>query len=129
MASYRDTTPTLSMITDSNGNTDPEAVLATVNVTVVNTGPVAGDEVLLLYIKPPSDAVALGAPTRQLAAFQRVSLRAGTSVTQRFDIKQAHVWSILPQQGRASLAALGDWHVFTNTDEDKGLRFAVSPGD
>lgn len=114
-------TPTVSM-----SGADPEAVVATLKATVVNTGPVAGDEVLLLFIKPPPAAVALGAPTQQLAAFHRFSISAGGSVQQLVHIKQAHVWSILPQEARASLATLGDWEVFTNADEGEALRFAVS---
>ena len=92
----------------------------------MNTGPVAGDEVLLLFIKPPPAAVKLGAPAQQLAAFHRFSISAGGSVTQLVHIKQAHVWSILPQEARASLASLGDWQLFANADEGKALRFAVS---
>lgn len=119
-------TPTLGTPTLSMSGADPEAVVATLKATVVNTGPVAGDEVLLLFIKPPPAAVALGAPTQQLAAFHRFSISAGGSVQQLVHIKQAHVWSILPQEARASLATLGDWEVFTNADEGEALRFAVS---
>ena len=126
MADDSDITPTLSTITDTYGGTDPEKVVATVKATIVNTGPVAGDEVLLIFIKPPSTAVELGAPTQQLAAFHRFTLNPGGTVTQLVDIKQAHVWSILPQQARASVSSLGDWQVVANADEVKGLRFVVS---
>ena len=122
----RSVTPTCSIIAESNGDTKPEAVVATVQVTIVNTGPVAGDEVLLLFIKPPLSAVALGAPNQQLAAFDRFSLNPGESATRQIDIKQAHVWSILPRQARAMASTLGDWQVVTSADEDKGLRLTVA---
>ena len=121
-----DIVPKLSIITDSNDDADPDAVIDTVEATIINTGPVTGDEVVLLFVKPPANAVALGAPLQQLAAFHRVTLKPGQSVTQRLDIRQAHVWSILPAQARVAAVKLGDWRVFTNADEDKALSFTVS---
>lgn len=122
----RNATPKLSMISDSNGQPDPEAIAATLTATVVNNGSVAGDEVLLVFIKPPSNAVALGAPSQQLSSFLRVSLAAGESATRQLHIKQAHVWSILPQQAQVALAKLGHWQIFANADEHEALRFTIN---
>ncbi len=114
------------MIADSNGQPDPEAIAATLRATVVNTGPVAGDEVLLVFIKPPSSAVGLGAPSQQLATFHRISLAPGESATRQVSIKQAHVWSILPDRALDTMTRSEGWQVFTNADEHGALGFTVN---
>ncbi|MGO9274306.1 MAG: glycoside hydrolase family 3 C-terminal domain-containing protein [Terriglobia bacterium] len=53
-------------------------------VTVTNTGKLAGDEVAQLYLSFPNVA---GAPIRALRAFQRVHLDPGQSQKVRFDLK------------------------------------------
>jgi beta-glucosidase len=53
-------------------------------VTVSNTGKVAGDEVVQLYLKFPSVA---GAPNIALRGFQRVHLEAGASQEVSFDLR------------------------------------------
>ena len=57
---------------------------AHVEVTVTNTGKVAGDEVAELYLNFPHVA---GAPLRALRAFQRVHLDPGASQRVKFDLK------------------------------------------
>ena len=54
------------------------------SVTVTNTGKVAGDEVVQLYLKFPEVA---GAPIRALRGFQRVHLEAGASQKVEFHLK------------------------------------------
>jgi beta-glucosidase len=53
-----------------------------VTVNVKNTGPVAGDEVALLFVKgpkPASDTSGAARPVKQLASFAKVHLEAGAS--------------------------------------------------
>jgi beta-glucosidase len=54
------------------------------SVNVSNTGPVAGDEVVQLYLSFPKVG---GAPIRALRAFQRVHLAPGESRVVAFDLK------------------------------------------
>jgi beta-glucosidase len=54
-------------------------------VRVTNTGEVAGDEVVQLYLKFPDAA---GAPLRALRGFQRVHLRPGASRIVRFHLRR-----------------------------------------
>jgi beta-glucosidase len=54
------------------------------DVTVTNTGKLAGDEVAELYLSFPE---VKGAPIRALRAFQRVHLDPGASTTVHFDLK------------------------------------------
>jgi beta-glucosidase len=54
------------------------------DVTVTNTGKLAGDEVAELYLSFPD---VKGAPIRALRAFQRVHLDPGASTTVHFDLK------------------------------------------
>ena len=54
------------------------------DVTVTNTGKVAGDEVVELYLEFPKVA---GAPLKALRGLERVHLDAGASQTVHFDLK------------------------------------------
>ena len=54
------------------------------SVTVTNTGKVAGDEVVQLYLKFPAVA---GAPSKALRGFKRIHLEAGASQEVHFDLK------------------------------------------
>ena len=51
--------------------------------TVTNTGPLAGDEVAQLYLKPPANEQGL---LRELVGFRRLHLRPGESVDVSFDL-------------------------------------------
>jgi beta-glucosidase len=53
-------------------------------VTVTNTGKIAGDEVVELYLKFPD---VKGAPLRALRGFRRVHLEAGASQKVEFELK------------------------------------------
>ncbi|MFZ1087107.1 MAG: glycoside hydrolase family 3 C-terminal domain-containing protein [Terracidiphilus sp.] len=70
------------------GLTVPAAVAAgspvVAEVTVTNTGKLAGDEVAQLYLEFPKLP---GAPLRALRGFQRVHLEAGTSQKLRFELQ------------------------------------------
>jgi beta-glucosidase len=67
----------------SAGAIAPDGTI-TVSATVRNTGSVAGDEVVQLYL---SDAYAqVTRPVRQLAGFQRVSLEPGQAVRVSFEL-------------------------------------------
>ncbi len=70
------------------------------NVTVSNTGKVAGDEVAQLYLSFPKVA---GAPLRALRSFQRVHLEPGESQTVHFDLK-ARDLSMVSEQGEPIVA-------------------------
>ncbi|MBV9612726.1 MAG: glycoside hydrolase family 3 C-terminal domain-containing protein [Acidobacteriaceae bacterium] len=54
-------------------------------VTVTNTGKVAGDEVVQLYLKFPNIP---GAPLKALRGFERVHLRAGASQKVQFELSR-----------------------------------------
>lgn len=65
-----------------------------VRVDVTNTGPVAGDEVVQVYIRDLVSSVTR--PVKELKAFQRVTLGPGESQTLAFDITPEHLafWDI-----------------------------------
>jgi beta-glucosidase len=56
----------------------------TAEVTITNSGKIAGDEVAQLYLSFPK---VTGAPTRALRAFQRVHLESGQLQTVRFQLR------------------------------------------
>ena len=94
-----------------NGLTVPtEAVNAgdpvSVEVTVKNTGKVAGDEVAELYLSFPNQA---GAPLRALRAFQRVHLDAGGSQQVNFELKPRDL-SMVSEPGEPMIVE-GDYTV------------------
>jgi beta-glucosidase len=67
----------------------------TAEVTVTNTGKVAGDEVVQLYLNFPAVP---GAPLKALRGFQRVHLEPGASQVVQFDLK-ARDLSIVTEAG------------------------------
>jgi len=70
-------------------------------VTVTNTGKVAGDEVVQLYLKFPEVA---GAPNRALRGFKRIHLEAGASQEVQFDLKPRDL-SMVTEAGEPEVPA------------------------
>ena len=75
-----------------------------VSATVTNTGKVAGDEVVQLYLKFPQIA---GAPRMALRGFQRIHLLPGQSEPVHFQLKNRDL-SMVTQDGDPIVAA-GDY--------------------
>jgi beta-glucosidase len=65
------------------------------SVTVTNTGKLAGDEVVQLYLEFPAVA---GAPNKALRGFQRIHLEPGASQDVQFDLKPRDL-SIVTEAG------------------------------
>jgi len=67
---------------------------ARVSVDVTNTGPVAGDEVVQLYIRDVVSSVTR--PVKELKGFQRITLAPGETRTVTFDVTPEHLafWDI-----------------------------------
>ena len=76
------------------------------DVAVTNTGQVAGDEVVQLYLKFPS---ANGAPRIALRGFQRIHLEPGTSQKVHFDLKP-HDLEMVTEDGNP-IVAQGDYTI------------------
>jgi beta-glucosidase len=62
----------------------------TVQVDVTNTGKLAGDEVVQIYIR--DDVSSVTRPVLELKAFKRVTLQPGEKRTVSFDIKPSDLW-------------------------------------
>ena len=67
----------------------------TLSAQVTNTGKIAGDEVVQLYLSHPGTE---GAPIRSLAGFQRVHLQPGASTTVKFSLRDREL-SIVDTDG------------------------------
>ncbi len=78
----------------------------TVEVSVKNTGSIAGDEVAELYLSFPNQP---GAPLRALRAFQRVHLEAGRSQKLRFELNSRDL-SMVSEAGEPIIVE-GDYTV------------------
>lgn len=61
-----------------------------VDVDVTNTGAVAGDEVVQIYIR--DDVSSVTRPVLELKAFKRITLQPGEKRTVSFDIKPSDLW-------------------------------------
>ena len=61
-----------------------------VEVDVTNTGKLAGDEVVQIYIR--DDVSSVTRPVLELKAFKRVTLKPGEKRTLTFDIKPSDLW-------------------------------------
>jgi beta-glucosidase len=73
-----------------NPTTIPPDGKATVTVTVKNTGKVAGDEIVQLYIRDQISSVTR--PVKELRDFSRISLASGESKTVSFVITPDKLW-------------------------------------
>src|SRR5690625_7467215 len=78
----------------------------TISVDVTNTGSIAGDEVVQLYVSYPESSVAR--PIRELRGFDRITLAPGETGTVSFSLEPAAVaywdtesegWKIVPGTG------------------------------
>jgi beta-glucosidase len=76
------------------------------DVTVTNTGKVAGDEVVQVYLRFPA---AMGAPLIALRGFQRVHLEAGASQKVHFDLKDREL-GMVTEDG-TPIIAQGDYTI------------------
>jgi beta-glucosidase len=73
---------------------------ASADVTVTNTGKLAGDEVVQLYLSFPD---VKGAPLRALRGFQRIHLEAGKSQAVHFELKPRDL-SMVTEAGEPIIA-------------------------
>ncbi|KAG4435600.1 hypothetical protein IFR05_008909 [Cadophora sp. M221] len=90
------------------GQADLWDIVATVTVSVTNTGPVAGQEVAQLYLHIPVE----GQPIKQLRGFEKVMLQPGESATVEFELnrKDLSVWDVAAQRWRLTLGT--DYTIF-----------------
>ena len=79
----------------------------TVEVSIKNTGTIAGDEVVQLYVSDPD--AANGAPISSLRGFERVRLEAGESRTVSFTIDD-EVLEMADAQGKFAVEP-GDYRI------------------
>jgi beta-glucosidase len=97
-------------------------------VTVTNTGSVAGDEVVQLYIHQRHGSAAR--PVRELKGFERVTLAPGESRVVRFVLsaEQRRYWS---SAARGWVADATTFDVFVGGDSVASLAgtFTVAPKD
>jgi beta-glucosidase len=77
----------------TSGSVADDTLSATVTVTVANTGPVAGAEVVQVYVRDVESAV--GRPVRELKGFTKVPLEPGASqrVSIELDQRAFSFWS------------------------------------
>ena len=89
-------------------------------VDITNVGPLDGDEVVLVMVRPPPGHHAAGAPAQSLRNYERVSLPAGGTATVSFGLT-AHDLTFA-RQGGAISAAAGDWRVQVGDAEPVAVR-------
>lgn len=90
------------------GRDDLWDVLATVNVTITNTGSVNGSEVPQLYLSYPSDSNA-DQPLRQLRGFDKVEIAVGASETVGFQLRRRDLssWDVEAQEWALTKGTFG----------------------
>ena len=91
-----------------NGSVETGDLAVSVTVSVANTGPVAGAEVVQVYVRDVESSVAR--PVRELKAFAKVDLQPGESqqVSVQLDERSFAFWSVL--HGRWAVEA-GDFEI------------------
>ncbi|KAH8696557.1 putative beta-glucosidase [Talaromyces proteolyticus] len=104
-----------SSLPPPGGNPDLYTALATVNVTVKNTGPVAGRAVPQLYLGFPSNPDSgdtTSIPPKVLRGFERTaSLKPGESIVVQFELRRKDVssWDVVSQNWAVPV---GSFNVF-----------------
>lgn len=81
--------------------------VATVTVTVKNTGDRAGAETVMLYTMPPAEAAHLTPPHRALRRYEKVALQAGETRSVTLALN-AHDLALMDADG-APTAVTGTW--------------------
>jgi beta-glucosidase len=97
----------------------------TVQVDVTNTGPVAGDEVVQLYLR--DDVASVTRPVRELRGFQRLTLQPGETRTASFTLRpddlafydQRMRWVVEP-------GAFTVWVGTSSADDARPVHFEVA---
>ncbi len=97
-----------------------------VKIRVRNTSPLAGDEVVQMYLQPPHT---LGNPRLELVGFQRIRLDAGQSKEVSFPLEALQI-STVDEAGRRAVRS-GSYRVFVgghqpDLNTEKGAFFTVS---
>jgi beta-glucosidase len=91
-----------------------------VRVSVENTGPVSGDEVVQLYLRGRSAGATR--PVRELKGFSRVTLKPGEKREVAFSLGPAELGAL---DGKMKFSvAPGEYKVFVGTDSTGGLEAA-----
>lgn len=97
----------------------------TVTASVTNTGPVAGAEVVQVYLKVPSE----GQPPKRLIGFQKVVVQPGQSETVTITIDPAathHPFSVWDYSSQAFVTNPGEYIVYVGNSADVCSRRADS---
>jgi beta-glucosidase len=92
----------------------------TVSVELANTGRVAADEVVQLYVRDPVASVTR--PVRELKGFTRVRLAPGEAVTVSFRLHSDDLAFF--GRGETLVVEPGDFQVWVGGSSDAGLRGA-----
>jgi beta-glucosidase len=95
------------------------AAIATVSVNVTNTGPVAGDEVVQLYVHQKAGGASR--PMRELKGFRRITLEPGETQTVRFPLgpQELSYWSSADRRWVQETEAFDVW---VGSDSQAALR-------
>lgn len=106
-------TPNPAAPIQPGGNVELWATLATVSVTVSNTGSISGATVPQLYLSYPEEA---GAPVRSLRGFEKIALSAGTSGTLSFPLTRRDLsyWDTTTQQWTLPTGEIGVYAGFSS---------------
>ena len=91
------------------------------DVQVTNTGPVAGSDSVLVYVKPPREIE--GAPLRKLVAYRKVFLPSGAAKTVRFRLNSCSALSLVERTAYTVLPA-GE-HIVQVGDGKRAVSFPV----
>ncbi|KAF2759088.1 avenacinase [Pseudovirgaria hyperparasitica] len=99
------------------GNAELWDVIASVSVTVANTGSVGGQTVPQLYISMPA-SVGAGTPVRVLRGFDKVMLEVGESKTVEFELMRRDLsyWDVVAQQWTLPSESIGVSVGFSSRD-------------
>lgn len=120
------TTFALSDLRVEKDGPDDRSATLTVRVAVKNTGPLAGQDVVQVYVHPPPSR--LRRPPRELKGFTKVAVEAGESATATVEIALKYACSYWDEIREAWAVEAGEYgiEVVDGTGAQEGLRDSVT---
>ena len=94
----------------------------TASLTVTNTGPVAGAEIVQLWILPPVSATTINRPVRELKGFAKVFLQPGESKRTDISVDKKVATSWWDEQRGAWASEKGKYEVLVTGTGEEELR-------
>ncbi|KKY27970.1 putative beta-glucosidase [Phaeomoniella chlamydospora] len=95
--------------------TTPTPTTINLTITLSNTGPLPGSEVLQIYIAPPPTSVPVKRPPKELKAFEKVLAQPGETKTVQVELEKLRATSFWAEKENSWCSLEGEYRVLVGT--------------